>query len=150
MGLTVNYEEHVKGLSGDQFDAIMKAVAENRQMLNAFGSVLQQIIQKENQLIVTTDEAVKIIQATKDLTDKQGVALQSEGDTLQKISDKFDELVANGTVPAELADALSPLFKGVQAVSDTIDAHAALSTAILSKGTPTPDVPPVTPDPTVP
>lgn len=146
----INYTENVSGVSDSQFTALSRQLAVVTSALTAMSAVLQTIITKENKLQMTADEAVKIITDTKNLTDAQGLALAAEGDTLQKISDKFDELVANGTVPQAVADALSPLFTGVKAVSDTIDAHAALSTAILAKGVPTPPVPPVTPDPTVP
>ena len=97
------------------------------------------------------DDANAAIAAIDAATTKQGTVLAAEADTLQKISDEMDAIIAAPNVPADMVAKLQSLATTAQAVSDSLDAQAAFSTAIASKGSAGPrcrfPVPPPSPTP---
>ncbi len=111
--------------------------------------LLHSVIHTQEKILMTEQEALAVLTAIDAKTNQIATALQTEGDTLQTISDEIDKLIAGGGIPTSVAARLQSLSDGVQGVSNTIDAHAVLAKAIAAKGAPVPEnpVPPPTPLP---
>jgi hypothetical protein len=132
--MTINV--NVNLLATEQYHTIMNGLAD-------VNSKLEKIMASQVELQTALD---KIDAAST----KQGATLQVEADTLQTISTEWDTLlatVASGTITdAQLAQA-QKLADMAQSVSDSLDAQAAFSTALASKGANNP-VPVPVPEPT--
>ncbi len=112
--------------------------------------LLHSVIHTQEKILMNEQEALAALAAIDAKTNQIATALQTEGDTLQTISDEIDKLIAGGGIPTSVAARLQALSDGVQGVSNTIDAHAVLAKAIAAKaGPPVPvnPVPPPTPLP---
>ncbi len=124
---------------------VEQAAAANKldQIINA----VSDLNKKADQIIMTEQEALAAIKAVDAKTTEIGTAVGAEGDTIQKVSDLLDQIIAGkvGTVSPEVAAALTGLATTTQAVADNLGTHETLLTAILAKGQP--PVPP-TPVPT--
>lgn len=85
---------------------------------------------------MTEQEALTVIKSVADHTTAIGVVVQSEADTLQKVNDVLDQIIAGklGSVSPAVAAALSGLAAPIQSVSDNLDAVAKNATDILAKG----------------
>lgn len=96
---------------------------------------------------MTEQEALAILDKVDATTTKMGVAVGKEADTLQAISDEIDAIVKAGNLPDTVAGRLTAFADSLQGVSDNLDTHEAILTAILAKGQPPVPVTPV-PEPT--
>lgn len=139
--ITIN----VSGLTEGQFQAL-------NAKLDRILSQQVVILQKEQQLIMTEAQALAAIKAVADLTTKVGVNVGAEADTLQKVKDGIDRIIAGsaGQVPQSVADALAGLASTTQSVSDNLDTHGQILQDILAKeeaAVPTTPVPEPTPAP---
>ena len=95
--------------------------------------------------------ANQAIARIKTATDEQGTVLTQEATTLQTISDELDKFLAGvtpgTTITPELLASLQSQADAAEAVSTSLKAQAAFSTAIASKGATNP-VPVAVPPPT--
>jgi hypothetical protein len=112
-------------------------------------ALLTQIGKDLKKLMTDLETANLAITRIKTATDEQGVVLQQEATTLQTISDEFDTLISKltpgTTITPELLASLQAQADQAEAVSTSIKAQAAFSTAIASKGATNPVPVPVPP-----
>lgn len=101
-----------------------------------------------------TDEELALIKKVDETTSQMADTLVTESTTLQSISDRGKEILAqlqNGDVPQSVMDALGGLFTHVQAVGDNLKTTATFSDQVLkdlNNPIPGPVPPPTPPGPT--
>ncbi len=144
------FHVHFHGLTAMQLQQVLTALTPipNESQFAQLNTKLNQIIAQGEKLLMTETEALAIITQVRDVTTKIGVSVGAEGDTLQKINDEIDAIIAGqkGTIPQSVADALTAINAPIQAISDNLDTHQAILEGILAKGQPV--IPPTPiPDP---
>lgn len=118
------------------------------QALKGQAAAIQTLQQQETKIMALTQDALDLCKKIDDATTKQGQTLQTEADSLQKVSDGLDALIAKlgtqGNVDPVIMSALQAAADKAQAISDSLDAQAAWSAALATKATdPVPAPPPV-------
>lgn len=146
--VTFNFDVNVNvTVTCPQLDSL---ISQNTAIQNQLATIYQGV----KSIMAKTDEELALIKKVDETTSQMADTLVTESTTLQSISDRGKEILAqlqNGDVPQSVMDALGGLFTHVQAVGDNLKTTATFSDQVLkdlNNPIPGPVPPPTPPGPT--
>lgn len=98
-------------------------------------------------LMAVSQDALDIIKAVNDVTNRQAEQLQVLADNDQKIADRIEAILNHPAIPDEIVTELQSLQAAAQKNSDSVDSQVAFTSALASAGLATVTPVPLPPKP---